>query len=150
MQLNCCDPSMTMCNDTLREVAQRFDQISQGLALQARASGTPFMAPRIKKICRVQVKLALLARCKINRYGQSELHSGRQLEDSRKKRTRTFTSLCAEFSINSNLQIELLTHKRSHPVTTGIPSPGAPGETQEPGRNPKKAESPRAAIVPAA
>ena len=57
--LAACDNDNDNDNDTLREVPHLSDE---GLALQARASG-PW--PHEKKSV-LQVKLALLARCKIN------------------------------------------------------------------------------------
>ena len=102
-----------------------------------------------KKESVLQVKLALLARCK-NKLLWTECSAQRRTQSSRKKKkTRNLTGCCcAEFTINSrNLQIRSNTHKRTR--STG--SQEAPGETRKPGRKPRRnAVRPRAAIVPAA
>ena len=129
-------------NDTLREVPHLSDE---GLALQARASG-PW--PHEKKIC-LTGKTCSVGKVQ-NQSVMDRVNCTVVNSKFKEERTRTCTGCCcAEFSINSRNHSDSEQNPQAN-THTGNQAPGEARRNQEPGRNPKKAESPRAAIVPAA
>ena len=81
-------------------------------------------------------------------YGQSVLHSSELDVHGREGRETCTSCCCAEFSINSG--ISRFGAKPTIELRQQGPGAGEPRGNQEPGKNQKESESPRATVVPAA